>query len=93
MADLAEATGKFYEVQGLALCPHHGDDPRRRGTCKVPVEGEWHSIYFVDSRAEADEILEMVLESDDPAYEKWEDFRVAAPDKRKRKRKCANQLW
>lgn len=85
----------WYEVQGLVLCPMHGDNPRRRGNCSVPVEGEWHAIYFLDSRSEAEETLEHVMDSEARIYERYEDFRLAVPTEQalKRRRVAEGFAW
>lgn len=87
----ATATGSWYEVQGLALCPAHGDSHPRRTKCKVPDEGEWHGIYFLDTRSEAEEALLLCMESDSPIYERYEDFRLAIPDERLLKRRRTSE--
>jgi hypothetical protein len=90
----ATATGSFYEVQGLAPCPaaRHG---RRGDKCSVPDEGEWHGIFFVDTRSEAEEALAHVMESDSPLYANFEDFRLAVPEERalKRRRAAEGYVW
>lgn len=85
----ATASGSLYEVQGLAPCPM-----QRRHRCSIP-NGEWHALFFVDSRSEADEILAHVMDSDSPMYEKFEDFRIAVPEERalKRRREAEGYAW
>jgi hypothetical protein len=91
----ATASGSLYEVQGLALCPAHGDHHPRRTSCPVPDEGEWHAIFFVDTRSEADEAYNHVIDSDSVLYEKFQDFRVAVPDpdKLRRRREGEGYIW
>lgn len=81
----ATATGQWYEVQGLCPCPAN-DHPNDH--CSVPDEGEWHAIYFLDSRSEAEEVLAHVMDSDAPIYERYEDFRLAVPEPAALKRRC-----
>lgn len=83
----ATSTGPWYEVQGLYLCPAN-DHPNTH--CSVPDEGEWLPIYFMDDEAMARRALVMVMESDDPMYERCEDFRLAVPSEKymKAKRKA-----
>lgn len=88
----ATATGSLYEVQGLAPCPA---DDHPNDNCSVPDEGEWHGIFFVDSRSEAEETLEHVMDSDSPLYEKFEDYRIAVPTDKalKRRRERGGFVW
>src|SRR4051794_17688123 len=88
----ATASGSWYEVQGLALCPAE-DHPNDH--CSVPDGGEWHAIYFIDMRSEAEETLAHVMESDSPLYERFEDFRLAVPEERalKRRRQGEGYVW
>jgi hypothetical protein len=84
----APSQSPFIEVQGLTLCPAQPCPE----TCSVPPEGEWHGIYHFTNEREAKRALDHVLDSDDPMYDRYEDFRIAYPVERavkKRGRKAA----
>jgi len=66
----------FFEVQGLALCPA-SDHPNEH--CSVPDEGEWFPLFHLLSEEDGLHTLELVMESDSPIYERYEDFRLAKP--------------
>ena len=72
----AVATGPWYEVQGLAPCPaaDHGS-----ATCSVPDEGEWLPIYFLSTSSEMASAFNHVMNSTDPMYDRYDDFRMAVP--------------
>lgn len=91
----ATATGSLFEVQGLVLCPRHGDRHPRKTRCTVPDEGEWHGIFFVGTLREAEGALEHVMESDSPIYERYEDFRIAEPTPKRLRRRLEHQgyIW
>lgn len=71
----ATSTGPWYEVQGLCPCPSQPCPD----TCPVPPEGEWLPIYFLSTEGEMKAAYNHVLDSDDPMYDRYEDFRKAAP--------------
>lgn len=53
-----------------------------------PVDGQWHAVYHVDDYGTARKTLAMVIDSDDPMYDRWDDFRLAPPSPARLKRKA-----
>jgi hypothetical protein len=49
--------------------------------------GDWFPIFQATSEAEGKAMLRHVLMSDDPIYERWEDFRLAAPTAQPKRRR------
>ena len=78
MTETTYASGPWYEIQGLSLCPTCGDEPSP--TCSVPAEGEWHGIYHLDSMYAAKKALSHVIVSDEQIYDRYDDFRIAQPN-------------
>lgn len=77
----------WYEVQGLAPCPAQPCPD----TCTVPEGGEWLAIYFLDNEAQARATLLHVLDSEDPMYDRYDDFRMVEPTTKAVKRHEANR--
>lgn len=53
------------------------------------AEGDWFPIFQAPNEYEGKAMLRHVLMSDDPIYERWEDFRLAAPTVREVRRRRA----
>lgn len=73
---MAFSSSAFFEVQGLALCPA---DDHPNDHCSVPDEGEWHTLFHLLSATDGERTLGLVMESDSPIYERFEDFRLTKP--------------
>jgi hypothetical protein len=57
-------------------------------------DGSWHGIYHYDEKGAARKALGMVLDSKDPMYERYEDFRLAVPTEKALKKKAKQtEVW
>lgn len=69
---MPRSASPFFEVQGLTLCPIEDDHE-----CDEPEH--WSTLYHLLTETEGTYTLALVMESDSPVYDRYEDFRLVPP--------------